>query len=177
MGGSAGGCRSAAWSDNPLGGRRVDYEQVSRADGSPDELAATVRTDPVQDVLRAVAAPGALVTANEHVRGCRTEIPVAAFAIRPQLQHVTSIDRQPRLKQASIPPPARFPRLRDSTRRPAEPRLGADQVTASLSGMFGDRLHVHKSRSEGLPSCRWAVGLADTTVPIKTKRNSTRNPP
>jgi hypothetical protein len=57
----------------------------------------------VQDVLRAVAAPGALVTADIHVRGCRVEIPVTAFAIRPQLQHMTSIDRQPRLEQASIP--------------------------------------------------------------------------
>ena len=102
IGGSAAGCRSAARPDNPLGGRRVGYEQVSRADGAPDELAAAVRTDPVQDVLRAVAAPGALVRADKHVRGCRVEVPVAAFAIRPQLKHVTSIDRKLRREQSSI---------------------------------------------------------------------------
>jgi len=99
--GSAGGCRSASWPDNPLGRWRVDCEQVGRADGAPDELAAAVRTDAVQDVLRAVAAPGALVSADKHVRGCRVKVPAAAFAIRPQLQHVTSIDRQMRLEQAS----------------------------------------------------------------------------
>jgi hypothetical protein len=102
IGGSAGGCRSASWPDNPLGRWGVDGEQVGRADGTPDELAAAVRTAPVQDVLRAVAAPGALVRADEHVRGCRVEVPVAAFAIRPQLQHMTNINRQPRLEQASV---------------------------------------------------------------------------
>ena len=96
-------CQSAAWPDNPLGRRRVDCEQASRADGAPDKFAAAVRTDPVQDVLRAVAAPGALVTADKHVRGFGAEIPVAALAIRSQLQHITSIDRQPRREQASIP--------------------------------------------------------------------------
>src|SRR6516165_5909304 len=65
--------------------RRVGCEQAGRADGAPDELAAAVRADAVQDVLRAVAAPGALVRADEHVRGCRVEVPVAAFAVRPQL--------------------------------------------------------------------------------------------
>jgi len=109
IGRSAGGCRSTSWPDNPLGRWRVDCEQASRADGPPDELASAVRTDPVQDVLRAVAAPGALVRADKHVRGCRVEVPVAAFAIRPQLQHMTSIDSQPRQEQASIPvrPPSR----------------------------------------------------------------------
>jgi hypothetical protein len=57
----------------------------------------------VQDVLRAVAAPGALVRADEHVRGCRVQVPVAAFAIRSQFQHMTSIDRWPRLEQAGLP--------------------------------------------------------------------------
>ena len=103
VGGSADGCRSASWSDNPLGRRRVDCEQMGRANGAPDELAAAVRTDPVQDVLRAVAAPGALVSADKHVQGCRVEVPVTAFAIGPQFQHMTSIDRQPRLEQASVP--------------------------------------------------------------------------
>jgi len=99
-----GSCRSASWPDNSLGRWGVDFEQAGRADGAPDELAAAVRTDPVQDVLRAVAAPGALVRADKHVRRCRVEVPVAAFAIRPQLQHMTSIDRQPRLEQqASVP--------------------------------------------------------------------------
>jgi hypothetical protein len=99
-----GGCRSASWPDHSLGRWRVDCEQAGRADGAPDELAAAVRADPVQDVLRAVAAPGALVGADKHVRRCRVEVPVAAFAIRPQLQHMTSIDRQPRLEQqASVP--------------------------------------------------------------------------
>jgi hypothetical protein len=96
MGGSADGCRSASWPDNSLGRWGVDFEQAGRADGAPDELAAAVRTDPVQDVLRAVVAPGALVRADKHVRRCRVQVPVAAFAIRPQLQHMTSIDRQPR---------------------------------------------------------------------------------
>ena len=104
IGGSADGCRSASWPDNSLGRWGVDFEQAGRADGAPDELAAAVRADPVQDVLRAVAAPGALVRADKHVRGCRVEVPVAAFAIRPQLQHITIIDRQPRLEQhASVP--------------------------------------------------------------------------
>ena len=109
IGRSAGGCLSASWPDNPLGRWRVDCEQAGRADGPPDELASAVRTDPVQDVLRAVAAPGALVRADKHVRGCRVEVPVTAFAIRPQLQHMTSIDSQPRQEQASIPvrPPSR----------------------------------------------------------------------
>jgi len=113
--GSAGGCRSASWPDNPLGRWRVDCEQVGRADGAPDELSAAVRTDAVQDVFRAVAAPGALVGADKHVRGCRAEVPAAAFAIRPQLQHVTSIDRQPRLEQASVPVSAAV-----ATSRPGE---------------------------------------------------------
>ena len=102
-GGSAGGYRSAAWPDHPLGRRRVDCEQAGRADGAPDKFTAAVRADPVQDVLRAVAAPGALVTADKHVRGFRAEIPFAALAIRSQLKHITSIDRQPRRGQASIP--------------------------------------------------------------------------
>ena len=93
----------APWPDNPLGRRRVDGEQAGRADGASDELAAAIRTDPVQDVLRAVSAPGALVRADKHVRGCRVEVPVAAFAIRPQLQHMISIGRQPSPKQASVP--------------------------------------------------------------------------
>jgi hypothetical protein len=41
--GSAVGCRSASWPDNPPGRRRVDNEQASRPDGAPDELAAAVR--------------------------------------------------------------------------------------------------------------------------------------
>ena len=93
----------APWPDNPLGRRRVDGEQAGRADGASDELAAAIRTDPVQDVLRAVSAPGALVRADKHVRGCRVEVPVAAFAIRPQLQHMSSIDMQRRLEQAPVP--------------------------------------------------------------------------
>jgi hypothetical protein len=76
---------------------------VGRADGAPDELAAAVRTDAVQDVLRAIAAPGALVSADKHVWRCRVEVPAAAFTIRPQLQHVISIDKQPILEQASVP--------------------------------------------------------------------------
>ena len=60
-------------------------------DGTPDEFAAAVRADAMQKVLGAVAAPGALVGADQHVRGRRVEVPVAAFAIRPQLQHGTSI--------------------------------------------------------------------------------------
>ena len=71
--------------------------------GRLDELAAAVRADAVQDVLRAVAAPGALVGADKHVGGRRVEVPVAALAIRPQLQHVTSIGRQWRIQQASVP--------------------------------------------------------------------------
>ena len=59
---------------------------MGRADGTPDELATAVRADAVQDVLGAVAAPGAFVGADKHVRGCRVEVPVAALAIRPQLQ-------------------------------------------------------------------------------------------
>lgn len=98
---SAGRCRSASWPHNPLGRRRINGEQAGRADGAPHELTAAVRADAVQDVLRAVAAPGALVRADKHVRGCRVEVPVAAFAIRPQLQHMISIDRQLRLQQAS----------------------------------------------------------------------------
>ena len=84
---------------------------MDRADGPTDELAAAVRTDAIQDILRAVAAPGALVSADKHVRGYRVEVPAAAFAIRPQLQHMSSIDRQPGLEQASIRPLTRFPRL------------------------------------------------------------------
>ena len=76
---------------------------MGRADGAPDELAAAVRADAVQDVLRAVAAPGAFVRADEHVGGRRVEVPVAAFAIRPQLQHVTSIGRHRRIRQTSVP--------------------------------------------------------------------------
>jgi hypothetical protein len=76
---------------------------MGRTDRTPDELAAAVRTDAVLDVLRAIAAPGALVRADEHVRGRRVEVPVTALAIRPQLQHVTSIDRQRRIRQASVP--------------------------------------------------------------------------
>ena len=97
----AGGCRGTSRPDNPCGRRRVSYEQMGRTDGTPDELAAAVRADAVQDVLGAVAAPGALVRADQHVRGRRVEVPVAAFAIRPQLQHVPSIGRQRRSWQAS----------------------------------------------------------------------------
>jgi hypothetical protein len=93
----------AAWPDYPLGRRRVGCEQAGRADGALDELATAIRADAVQDVLRAVAAPGALVCADEHVRGCRVEVPVAAFAIGSQLQHMTSFGRQRRLKQAFAP--------------------------------------------------------------------------
>jgi len=57
----------------------------------------------VQDVLRAVPAPGALVRTDKHVRGCRVEVPVAAFAIRPQLQHMSSIHRQRCREQAPVP--------------------------------------------------------------------------
>jgi hypothetical protein len=92
-----------AWPDYPLGRRRVDCEQAGRADGAPDQFAAAVRADAVQDVLRAVAAPGALIRADEHVRGCRVEVLVAAFAIRSQLQHMASIGRQRRLEQLPVP--------------------------------------------------------------------------
>ena len=98
--GSAAGCRSASRPDNPHSRRRVDHEQAGRPDRAPDELAAAVRADAVQDVLRAVAAPGALEGADKHVRGRRVEIPVTAFAVRPQLQHPTSIGRHPQLEQA-----------------------------------------------------------------------------
>jgi hypothetical protein len=81
----AGRCRGASWPDNPVGRRRVGREQMGRTDGTPDELAAAVRTDAVQDVLGAIAAPGALVCADKHVGARRVEVPVAAFAIRPQL--------------------------------------------------------------------------------------------
>ena len=97
----AGGCRGTSRPDNPCDRRRVGYEQMGRTDGAPDELAAAVRADAVQDVLGALAAPGALVRADQHVRGRRVEVPVAAFAIRPQLQHVPSIGRQRRSWQAS----------------------------------------------------------------------------
>jgi hypothetical protein len=72
-------------------------------DGTPDELAAAVRADAVQDVLGAVATPGALVGADKNVRGRRVEVSVAALAIRPQLQHGTSIGRQWRIQQAPVP--------------------------------------------------------------------------
>jgi hypothetical protein len=58
---------------------------MGRTDRTPDELAAAVRADAVQDILGAVAAPGAFVRADKHVGGCWVEVPVAAFAIRPQL--------------------------------------------------------------------------------------------
>lgn len=90
---SAGGCRDAARSQDPLGRRRVEGQQAGRADGAPDELSAAIRADAIQDVLCAIAAPGALVRADEHVRRCRVEVPVTAFAIRSQLQHLTSIGR------------------------------------------------------------------------------------
>ena len=122
---SASGCRHAPWPDNPLGRRRVDGEQAGRADGASDELAATIRTDPVQDVLRAVPAPGALVRADKHVRGCRVEVPVAAFAIRPQLQHMSSIDRQRRLEQAPVPD---IDRLRGLRRGESDCRPSVFQV-------------------------------------------------
>ena len=67
---------------------------MGRADGTPDELAAAVRADAVQDVLGALAAPGALVGTDKHVRGRRVQVPVTALAIRPQLQHGISIGRQ-----------------------------------------------------------------------------------
>jgi hypothetical protein len=95
LAGSAARYRSAPWPENPLGRRRVDREQAGRPDRATDELAAAVRAYAAQDVLRAVAAPGALVGADEHVRGGRVQVPVTAFAIRPQLQHTTSIGRQP----------------------------------------------------------------------------------
>ena len=79
---------------------------MSRADGAAHQLAAAVRADAVQHVLRAVTAPGALVRADEHVRGRGVEIPVAAFAIRPQLQHLTSIGTPPRTGQAAATPAA-----------------------------------------------------------------------
>jgi hypothetical protein len=104
MGGSADSWRSASWPDNPLGRWRVDCESAGRADGTPDELAAAVRTDTVQNVLRAVAAPGALVRADKHIRGCRVQVPVAALAVGPQLQHMISISRPMRLEQASWGP-------------------------------------------------------------------------
>jgi hypothetical protein len=73
---------------------------MGRADGTPDEFAAAVRADAVQDVLRAVAAPRALVCADQHVWARRVEVPVATFAVRPQFQHVTSIDRQRRIRKS-----------------------------------------------------------------------------
>jgi len=63
-------------------------------DRTPDEFAAAVRADAVQDVLGAVAAPGALVGADKHAWGRRVEVPVAALAIRPQFQHGISIGTQ-----------------------------------------------------------------------------------
>jgi hypothetical protein len=92
----------ASWPDYPPGRRRVDREHMRRADGAPDELAAAVRADAVQDLLCAVAAPGALVGADEHVRRRRVEIPVAAFAVRPQLQHWPSIGKRRHAEQAPI---------------------------------------------------------------------------
>src|SRR5215472_17332582 len=123
--GSAGGCWGAPWPDNPPGRRRVDCEQVRRADGAPDELAAAVRADAVQDVLRAVAAPGALVRADEHVRGRRVEVPVAAFTIRPQLQHMTSIDRQRVRNKRPCAQPGSSTLWREAHRVAPEGRLGA----------------------------------------------------
>ena len=81
-----GGCGAAGPHDAP-GRRRVDREQAGGADRAPDELAAAVGADAVQDVLGAVTAPRALVGADEHVRRCRVEVPVAALAVRSQLKH------------------------------------------------------------------------------------------
>src|SRR5262245_18712958 len=84
-GGTAGRRRGAAGPHYSLGRRRGDCEPAARADGPPDQFAGAVRADAVQDVLRTVAAPRALVRADEHVRGCWVEVPVTAFPIRTQL--------------------------------------------------------------------------------------------
>jgi len=79
------------------GGRRIGCKQPGWPDRTPDELTAAVRADSAQDVLGAVAAPGALIAADERVRCGRVEVSVATFTIRPQLKHSRSIGgRSPR---------------------------------------------------------------------------------
>jgi hypothetical protein len=95
------GGRDAAGPDDPRGGRRIDLEKAGGANGAPDQLAAAVRADAVQDVLRTVAAPSALIRADEHVRRCRMDVPVAAFAVRSQLKHEPSIRPDLVLREAT----------------------------------------------------------------------------
>ena len=57
----------------------------------PHQIAAAVGAKPAQPSLGAVRAEGAFVGADEYVRRCRVEVPVAALAVRSQFKHVPSI--------------------------------------------------------------------------------------
>src|SRR5258708_36696221 len=52
------------------------------------QLAAAVRAPALEDGCRARAAEGALERADERLVRLRRKVPVAAFAVGPQLEHV-----------------------------------------------------------------------------------------
>ncbi len=58
-----------------------------RPDRAADELATAIRTPPVQDLLGASAAERAFERAHPRLHRIGRQILVAAFAIRPQLEH------------------------------------------------------------------------------------------
>lgn len=70
----------------PLGRSRVFLQQPGRPDRAGREIAAAVRADAFEPAFDAVGAESAFKGADPRVRAVRREVPVAAFAVRAEVE-------------------------------------------------------------------------------------------
>jgi hypothetical protein len=70
-----------------LGGRRVVGEFVRRPPRAGDQFAPAVRTPAAEFFFGTAGAEGAFEGADARLRGVGRQVPVTAFAVRPELQH------------------------------------------------------------------------------------------
>jgi hypothetical protein len=67
---------------------RVLHQPVRRPDRTANEFAATVRTDPMEFMLRTVCAERALIGTDPRIETCRRQVPIAALAVGTKFQHL-----------------------------------------------------------------------------------------
>src|SRR5260370_13540019 len=77
--------------EDPVRRRRVAQQPVARPYRPAHQFAGAIGTMPVEHSFGALAAKRALVGADPGVQRVGRQIPVAAFAIGPQLQHPCAI--------------------------------------------------------------------------------------
>src|SRR5690348_2206880 len=81
--------------EDPPRRRRVMQQPIARPDRPAHQFAGAIGTTPAEHSFGALAAKRALVRAHPRVERMGRQIPVAAFAIRPQFQHPGAIPMVP----------------------------------------------------------------------------------